>query len=166
MQLTVTDINADHFQSAALQQAVGEATSRLTDIQAAQTRHFNAGAFQRAFKLQATTGYVFGLGVVEHLDLGVVRNFVAVLGNFFPGNALVHAPLHGTRNQALSLRAGGGKAVFDEEKVSAHRVQIRVRARERAGRTQRTLRFRKRRRKNHKSILLRSLQNLCVFCVR
>jgi hypothetical protein len=31
-----------------------------------------------------------------------------------------HAPLHTRADQALGLGAGGGKAVFDEKKISAH----------------------------------------------
>ena len=57
----------------------------------------------------------------QQLDLRVLRNLVAVLGDGLPVRAI--EPAHPRGDEPLGLRAGGGKAAFDEELISAQRRQ-------------------------------------------
>ena len=51
MQLAVANINAHDLRSAVLQQAISESASRLTYIEAAQTRNVKPRGLQRTFEL-------------------------------------------------------------------------------------------------------------------
>ena len=122
----MTNIYTHHLRSTVLKKAIGKTAGRLADIQAAQTRHIQACGFQRAFQFQAASRNVFGFGVVQHFQFSRFGNLIAVFSNALPGSGNfylinLHPPLNTRTNQALGLRASGGKAMFNKKKISSHR---------------------------------------------
>ena len=112
MQLGATDVNPHHHARAVLQQAVGKAAGALAHVQAGQAVHGQPHPLERGFELEAATGHVAGLGVIQQPHLGRIGNLVTIFGDALPHLAL--QPFHAAGNQALGLRPGGGQATLNE----------------------------------------------------
>jgi hypothetical protein len=114
MQLAMTDIDANHPRRAVLQQAVGEATGRLTQVQTKQPGDLQASLRQGPLELETTTRYVLGLSRVGELQVRAHGQFVAIFGDLLPGRIAL-APKHAGGDQALGLGARGGEASVNEQ---------------------------------------------------
>src|SRR6185369_7668231 len=115
VQLTMADVHSGHPCSAVLEQAVGEPTGGLPDVQADLAGHVDSAGRQRAFELQATARNVTRFGAVQQLHLRLWRQLLAILDDALPRTAV--EPAHARGDQALGLRARGRKATFDEKLV-------------------------------------------------
>ena len=103
MQLTMSNIDPNHLCCTTLQQTVCKSTGALANVQATQPFHTQARGTQRAIELQATTRDVFGLGIIQQLQLRTSGNVITILDDLFPGSQRCQSPLHPSSNQALGL---------------------------------------------------------------
>ena len=81
MQLTVTDIDADHLRGTGLQQAVGEAAGGLADVEADPAGDSQTGVRQGAGQLEAAARNVAVAFVFDNAEDGVGRQFQRRLGD-------------------------------------------------------------------------------------
>ncbi|MCY1368402.1 hypothetical protein D9M69_553800 [compost metagenome] len=124
MQLPVADVDAHHLGGAVLQQAVGEATGRLADVQAELAGRVHAAGLQRAFELEAAARHVARLGGVGELELGRLGHFVLVLGDVAPRVARARVtPAHAAGDEPHSLRTRRGQAALHQQLIGAHADQ-------------------------------------------
>ena len=118
VQLGATHVHTHHRCRTVLEQAVGETAGRLAHIQAGQARHGQANLFQSGLQLQAATGHIARLGIVQQLQRCVFGNLVTIFGNGFPFVTL--SPLHTVCNQTLRLGSGAGQTTGHQELIDTH----------------------------------------------
>ncbi|MNW01260.1 hypothetical protein D3C71_1968740 [compost metagenome] len=107
-----------------LQQAVGEATGRLADVQAELAGRVHAAGLQRAFELEAAARHVACLGGIGELELGRLGHFVLVLDDIAPRVARARVtPTHAAGDEPDSLRTRGGHAALYQQLIGAHADQ-------------------------------------------
>lgn len=122
MQLVVADIDTHHAASPLLQQAMGEPTRGLPDVQALQVPDRQARVLQSPFELESATRHVASLSRIEQAHFGAHCNVVAVLAYLAPRQRLGRTPFDTGGNQPLGLRPRRGQAALDEKLINTHVV--------------------------------------------
>jgi hypothetical protein len=120
VQLAVAHIHAHHVHRALLQQAIGEATGALPDVQALPPGGVHATGQQRTSQLQAATRHVAAFAVIGQLQLGGIGHVIPSFGGFAPRRRRQRTPPDPLAHQACGLRSAGSEAALNEKLVDAH----------------------------------------------